>query len=268
MPAWRLLVLAPMDSKLIPREEALRRRLPGAQHVRSGHRIYIDEQSAICGALELLRYAHLTFLDAFCIRHAAELQAKTDSRRVHHLWSVQTRRSALDNFKIGTAIELALKAKLLGGGYLVHQIDPDNPDTAVLAAAQANQPILVSEFRKCVGFVFDTIKTDPCYLPGLKSKSLLFDWLLDVKEYRDICDLKGRDHQIAKVFKDKRNMIHLPLGEHDKAEKHFGSKPSFKDIFGFMNRRIDKYADHLAKSINDHNTRRIIRDGVTEKLTE
>lgn len=259
-----------MNPRLVTREEAVRRRLPGSQYVRDGHQIYLDKQSAIGRAMELLRQARLSFFDAYCIKHAKELQAnvEADSRRARHLAYNRTRHQALDDFKIGTAIELSLRAKLIGAGYVVHRIDPESSATKTLASDQEESPILISELLKHVGFVFDVESQKPCYLPGLKPKSLPFDWLLDSKRYRIVIGLKERDLQIAKVFRDRRNMIHLPIGEHDKAEEHFGARPSFKDVFGFVDRHIDKYADDLATLIEDDNWRRLLRAHVTEKLIE
>jgi len=260
-----------LRSQLIPRAEAMTRRLPSAQFVRDGHRIYLDKQNAAYGAMELLREARLAIYDSYVVKMNIRgrpriEEAPLDTNTSNQILYASIKHQSLDDLKIGAGIELSLKAKLIHLGYVVHYIKKsDAVALKTLRAVQSLEPVKVDELLRLDGFCYDLNKGDCCFIPGLEDQSLTLKNLLK-PGYSQALTLDGRDLEFAEVIRERRNMIHLPIGEHQNRDVHFEANLSANDVFGFVERHIEKFAADVAGTISNDNDRRLLLYAVTEEL--
>lgn len=249
----------------------MKRRLPGAQFVRDGHRIYLDKQNAAYGAMELLREARLAIYDSYVVKLTTNGRSNFEGNSLNkstenQILYASIKHQSLDDLKIGAGIELSLKAKLIHLGHVVHYIKKnDAAELKTLRATQSSEPVEVAKLLKFDGFYYDLTKGDCCFIPGLEDKSLTLENLLK-PEYCQALTLEGRDLEFLKIIRERRNMIHLPIGEHQNRDVHFKANLEAKDIFSFVERHIESFAVDVASKITDDNDRRYLLYAVTEKL--
>ena len=134
---------------MITTEEAKRNGVSGFDVYRSDHIFYISSLNRDWGVWQLCEQAYFLFMDADLIKYriqriqeASAWKEFLDSGKKivdgnlpsfdYGLFLLSRR--FLDSFKIGSAFELSLKARLLSKGYVVHRIDKNNP----LSATQKN----------------------------------------------------------------------------------------------------------------------------------
>ena len=85
---------------------------------------------------------------------------------------IQLQHWLLDCFKLGTAFELGLKARLLRADCVLHQIASSQPE---LSRKQRTEPVLISEFRKFAASCHDGSRN---FFPDLTDRTLSFDTML------------------------------------------------------------------------------------------
>ncbi len=121
----------------------------------------------------------------------------------------QLRHWRLDCFKLASAFELALKARLLRAGYVLHLIAPSQQ---ALATKQKREPILISEFRSLSLPQHDGSRN---FFPHLTDRTLSFETMLKKDPYIRALSMLKDDKTFFDELRRLRNLIHLPLaGEH------------------------------------------------------
>lgn len=253
--------------KLIPMEEARRQRMPGAEFVHQGHRMYFSELHRACAALELIDQAWLSIFDAYWIRNFQALQGallfqatSADRMALYNRIQHQT----LDDLKIGAGIELCLKANLVFKGFIVHKLKREDETTKTLSAAQQNRPISVAELICIEGYRYNG---KLCLLPALLPKSIEFSTLLKAK-YKAETTLSDRDVLLVEIFKDRRNMIHLPNDEPDNPEKLYMSDLAVDDLTTFVETHLVNRSEAILETILDDHLRRLWRDRIAGRRGE
>ena len=113
----------------------------------------------------------------------------------------------LEYFKISAAFEMYLKAELLAGEYIVHEIDKRcSSEHKEIYKRQKKEPIKIEEFLKITGFHFNGKEN---YLPGIKDFSLSFKTLIKNK-YTEVLSLEHKELEVIKEYNRLRNRIHFP----------------------------------------------------------
>jgi hypothetical protein len=237
--------------------EARRQRLPGAEFMHQRHRMYFDEQNRVYAALELIKQAQLSIFDAYWIRNFAILQQASTCQDT-------AKNRTLDDLKIGAGIELCLKATLVYRGFIVHKLRENSNTTNALSIDQKTRPISVDELLAIEGFQFNGAQ---CLLPALLPKSIDFQSLLKVK-YKMASSLSERDVLLAEVFKDRRNMIHLPNDEPEDPDKLYMSNLTFDDMAEFIEKHIIRQSEVIAERVSNDNIRRLWRSQVADWRVE
>lgn len=250
--------------KLIPMEEARHQRMQGAEFVHHGHRMYFNELHRACAALELIDQAWLSIFDAYWIRNFQALQGAllfqaTSADRMALYNRIQ--HQALDDLKIGAGIELCLKANLVFKGFIVHKLKREDETTKTLSAAQQNRPISVSELICIEGYQFNS---KLCLSPALSSKSIDFSTLLKAK-YKAETTLSDRDALLVEIFKNRRNMIHLPNDEPDNPEM---SDLAVDDLTAFIETHLVNRSEAILATILDDHLQRLWRDRIAGRRRE
>jgi hypothetical protein len=111
----------------------------------------------------------------------------------------------LDCFKLGTALELALKARLLRSGHVLHLIASSQQQ---LATKQRTRPVLISEFRSVASSYHDGTRN---FFPDLTDRTLSFETMLKKEAYLQALSLPEEHKQFFDELRRLRNLVHLPL---------------------------------------------------------
>ncbi len=216
--------------------------------------MYFDEQNRVYAALELIKQAQLSIFDAFWIRNFAILQQAStclDTAKNRKALYDRAQHQTLDDLKIGAGIELCLKATLVYREFIVHKLRENSNATKALSNDQKTRPISIKELLDIEGYMFNG---KYCLLPALQPNSINFKTLLNA-EYMKETSLSEQDVLLAEVFKDRRNMIHLPNDEPEDFEKLYMSNLTFDDMAGFVERHIVSQASVIAEQVSDDNIR-------------
>lgn len=117
----------------------------------------------------------------------------------------------IENLLIGTGFELALKARLIGDGYVVHVIRNKEPFKA-LANRQRTEPVLFADLLAIEGYIYEPKPDGKSmnHLQGLTKNSLNFDKILNEPGYRSVLALNDLTMEVIDYYREARNNIHLP----------------------------------------------------------
>jgi len=116
-------------------------------------------------------------------------------------------------------------------------------------------------------------KGELCLLPALSSSSIDFTTLLKAK-YKAETTLSDRHVLLAEIFKDRRNMIHLPNDEPDNPEKLYMSNLAIDDLTAFVETHLVNRSETILETVSDEHLRRLWRDriagrpGALQKIRE
>lgn len=254
------------QTKIITQAEALERGIANAKFVNEGHQAYLNDQKAASDALELLRQARLAIFDSYFVRMKARPSGSPPTITDRN-WYALVKNEFLDSLKIGAGVELCLKAKLIHQGYVVHLLERrrNEANLSALLARQRKQPIRVDELPHGAKLFFDVDHPNCAFVRDLSVETIKLSTLLE-PGYRECLQLEDRHYLLASIFRERRNMIHLPTGDYANRLAHFLSGLNESDLFGFVERHIHEYAPNVAKTITDDNVRRHALNAVTENL--
>jgi hypothetical protein len=161
-------------------------------------------------ALHMLAHAHRIFTPTTRIAHLDRLAAifsrppgppnLKDDDFMHSLDP-----SVVDAFRITACFENLFKARLILGGWLIHQIDKDHRKS--LFVRQREQPIKVSEIKRLEGHVG---KQDIGFeFQSLSNKNLQWSTLVNKPRYRAALKLPNELFDALEPFATKRNSLHF-----------------------------------------------------------
>ena len=204
---------------MISTEQAINDKVSGWDVYLSDHIIYVGDINRIRASARICLHAYMLISDATIFKYRRE---RHDEANAWKLWisdggtfgegapetvyvDHQTDQYYLDCFKIGSAIELGLKARLLIKSYLIHLIK--NKDLT-LYREQKNRPISVNEFISVSNFCHNGTYN---FLPDLTDNTLGYSQILDKDEYKNILDLTNEEILFVNESRKRRNMIHLPI---------------------------------------------------------
>lgn len=205
---------------MITTEEAKRLKVSGWDVFLSEHIAYVNQANQDWVACELCSQGLLFARDTAMLRTRKERDqeakqwqdyvnsGKTLSHDPHPatvFGLLQLQHWRLDSFKLGTAFELALKARLLRAGYVLHLISPTQP---TLSKKQRSEPISISEFRKFASSYHDGSRN---LFPDLTERTLSFDTMLKKDAYLQALSLPGQHKTLFEELRRLRNLVHLPL---------------------------------------------------------
>jgi hypothetical protein len=252
-----------MRSAFLSMTEARAKGLPGSDVVHRGHLQYIAGVNRDAVAMWLLRDAHICILDSFQMRHMAELvreaaEIKAVIGAPMEVWEPIAAKAVfrfaamthrfLDDLKIGQGIELALKARLLSKGYVLHVIDSKLPETKLLHSRQKTQPVLVKDILKCSDFSYDG---ERCLIPALTDKTIKFSTIVNKPAYAAALSLSDDDLKFARGYNARRNLAHLPHDEHAPDQAKQIDEVANWDVPGFVQRNVLALAIAISNESND-----------------
>lgn len=262
-----------MSGNLISMAEAREKGLPGSDVVHGGHLQYIAGVNRDAFTMWLLRDAHISILDSFQMRHEAELareQAEITAvlGEPVEVWGPVAAKAVfrflaithrfLDDLKIGTGIELALKARLLNKGFALHLIKAKPPVFKPLSDRQKIEPILVKDLLQHSDFAYDGQR---CLIPALKDTTIKFATMVEEPAYVAVLSLSDDDLKFARGYSARRNLAHLPHDEHSQDRAKLISEVANWDVPGFVQRNILALATKIAnESNNDFVKTRLLDD--------
>ena len=219
----------------------------------SGHDVYeyttsfYKNQSTINSGYVSLNYkSHMILKDTILFSKHQIMKKESESIMDENISYLPTptitdylRNYNLEFLKIGTALELHLKSRLLKSGYILHLINNKiDQRFKELSKKQRQQPISIIDY-----FEFDTYRYDECKkinrLIGLTDQSISFNMLLSDDYKRKLC-IADDILLIIEDYRKQRNLIHLPG---DVYEKQYKESDGIFKIFKFVN-------DEIVKSTN------------------
>ena len=203
-------------------EQAKLEKVSGYDVFQGDHIFYISDINRSGGVAQLCRQAYFLATDAAVVRYRGNRNAEAEVWKrwieaggdiakhemppsTYGLHMLEQR--FLDFYKIGGALELALKAKLLSLGYVLHYIS-DTCDA--LRDRQKKEPISIEEFLNVSESFHDGKRN---YFPGLTDKSLTFDNILKKAGYCKVIGLNESQARFFDEIRTRRNFMHLPAGE-------------------------------------------------------
>lgn len=252
-------------------EEARSLGLPGSDVFVASHLAYRDDLNRAATVARLLLEAHnafryTTFMTAHRERHA-ERAAISQSIAAGNLIDLPRSPNCfqlswyqhVEHLLVGTGFEIALKARLINGGFLVHEIERFGV-FAELAKAQKRRPIAAEEFLELEGYRFERQQfgTTVNHLRGLSSNSLKFDLLIKSAPYREVLNLSSDSADIINFFRRVRNDIHLPIDISDAFEAVGGVDLELAAI-NFANSEVVALSDDLIERFELAETLRLQR---------
>lgn len=203
-------------------EQARLENVSGHDVFQGDHIFYTSDINRNWGVAQLCRQAYYLATDAAVVQYRGNRSAEAEvwKRWIEaggdiskHEMPPSTyglhmlERRFLDFYKIGGALELALKAKLLSLGYVLHYIS-DNCDA--LRNRQKKEPISIEEFLSVSSSFHDGKRN---YFPDLTDKSLTFDNMLKKGAYCKVLGLNEGQARFFDEIRSRRNFMHLPAGE-------------------------------------------------------
>lgn len=247
-------------------QQARERNLAGSDVIKNaaGY-IYLDEMHTNFHAHKLYSDAKKIFLDSHLVRNCHEFLEYVKRMNVWwnergHLGDLNVpsnpfmdyfiHNTFLENLKIASGFELAIKARLLQKGYVLYLIDDSDDRFKDLAKLQRNQPIHISEIKSITSYEY---RGDGCYLDGFKSSSLSFSFIIKTKKYIDCIDLTQKELDTIDNFRELRNAIHLTISDFpnhkgiEKLEEHF-----LQFVLRFINDYVVIYGNNAAKAGSVH----------------
>ena len=238
--------------------EAKNQLLPGFAVYRYSHLLYHDDLNRDFGVVRLNVEAMKAFSDTVTItqrKSIAEDQAAINRWQAQGgfqenlpfpWWGDATRAKMeyvnYEHFKIATAFELHLKARLLARNFILHEIDAKISGYKTLATEQASRPIGKFEIIAIQPYCFDGKQN---YLPGLKDTSLRFSSLTDKPLYRSALGLTDAELDIIRVYRVLRNQIHFPGDPVEMPNLQAFPKPIVEFLIDFINREIVAWSNTL-----------------------
>ena len=242
----------------ITTDEAKKQALPGFDVYRYSHLLYHDDLNRDFGVVRLNVEAMKAFCDTVTVtqrKSIAEDQAAIDRWHAQGgfqadlpfpWWGDATRAKMeyvnYEYFKIASAFELHLKARLLARDVVVHEIDAKIPEYKVLSRAQSSRPIGKFEVMAIQPYFFDGKQN---YLPGLKDTSLKFSLLTDKPLYRSALGLTDVELDIIRDYRVLRNGIHFPGDPMEMPNLQKFPKPIIEFLIDFINREIVDWSNVL-----------------------
>jgi hypothetical protein len=112
--------------------------------------------------------------------------------------------SLIDSIKIGICFENYFKAKLLLNGFIIHKIKVNNK----LLNAQKERPVSVNEITELT-----SAEAIPILANNLQQTTINYSWLLEKSDYYRHFDVDSALIDFLKQLNNKRNELHLMLGE-------------------------------------------------------
>lgn len=238
--------------------EAKKQALPGFDVYRYSHLLYHDDLNRDFGVVRLNVEAMKAFSDTVTItqrKSIAEDQAAIDRWHAQGgfqanlpfpWWGDATRAKMeyvnYEHFKIASAFELHLKARLLARDFVLHEIDARISGYKSLATEQASRPIGKFEVMAIQPYYFDGKQN---YLPGLKDTSLKFSLLTDKPSYRSALGLTDVELDIIRDYRVLRNQIHFPGDPVEMPNLQAFPKPIVEFLIDFINREIVAWSNTL-----------------------
>jgi hypothetical protein len=209
---------------MLTTQEAKAQNVSGVDVFFSEHIGYISDLNRDWTASQLLAQAILFANDTTIVKHRQEREVEIRlwreylksgglvGRDPHPPMGVsfkQINHWKLDCFKLGAAFELALKARLLRKGFLLHLVKSSEKD---LAKRQRTSPIAIAEFTSKVQ-TFHNGQYN--FFPSLLERTITFDTLLKEEAYLSALDLSTQHAAFFEELRRLRNLVHMPLsGEH------------------------------------------------------
>ena len=238
--------------------EAKKLALPGFNSYRYSHLLYHDDLNRDFGVVCLNVEAMKAFSDTVTITQRKSIAG--DQAAISHWhqqggfeanlpfpwWGDATRARMeyinYEHFKIASAFELHLKARLLARDLVLHEIDAKMSRYKTLATQQASRPIGKLEVMAIQPYYFDGKQN---YLPGLTDKSLKFSLLTDKPSYRLAVQLTDIELDIIRDYRNLRNQIHLPGDPVEMPNLQAFPKPIIEFLIDFINREIVDWSNTL-----------------------
>ncbi|MCM0019864.1 MAG: hypothetical protein NBV67_07710 [Tagaea sp.] len=154
----------------------------------------------------------------------------------------------LDDLKIGTGIELAIKALLLNKGFVLHLIKRKPDKFRPLSDKQQVEPVRVRDLLEFSDFAYDG---ERCLIPALKEQTIRFSTMVDQPGYASALALSDNDLKCARGYSARRNLAHLPHDEHSEDHAKLIREVLDWDISGFVQRNIIALANKIAQESGD-----------------
>jgi hypothetical protein len=207
---------------LITNEEATKSKPSGWDVFKKTHLMYMDGINRDAAVAELNYEAYKAFADTILMQQSAELIAEqnradefiksgkrlgVDDYPWPHAQFLFGRFRNYEYLKIGCGFELSLKSQLLGGGYVVHEIDGQDSRYSKIAIEQKDRPIRIDEIMAVSGYMYNGTHN---ILPGIRGNSMKFSTILGKVNYRKAYLLDSKTLDVIFDYKDLRNAIHLP----------------------------------------------------------
>jgi hypothetical protein len=158
----------------------------------------------------MLSHAHRIFTPTSRIKHLNRLEEifnrskpRESLRDSKFMWSLDP--SVVDAFRITTCFENLFKARLILGGWLIHEIRRDKE--LDLWKRQRSEPIRVSAVKSIeglvgkrdIGYVFETLST----------KTIQWTTLVEQPRYRLAIGLPDSLFEALRPYATKRNSLHF-----------------------------------------------------------
>lgn len=204
-------------------QQAQAEKVSGHDVYRGDHIFYVSEINRKWGVAQLCQQAYWLASDAAVIRYRSERRKEADVWKqwiaaggditkdsmpssIYGMHLLEHR--FLDYYKLGGALELALKARLLNLGYVLHFISRGgNSD---IHSRQKREPIEISEFNRQYCSYHDGNRN---FFPDLTERSINFDLMLSEAGYQIALGLTDPQVQFFDEVRKRRNLMHLPVGE-------------------------------------------------------
>jgi hypothetical protein len=237
--------------------EAQARKLPGSDVFRSTHLLYHDPLNRDAAVVRLNVEAIKALSDTVTLSRreamAAERQAAKEWLDAGgfasgaefpwgHVTSAWMEFLNYEHLKIACGFELHLKARLIAGDLIVHDIDRSHSLYRSLAADQRTRPIRKAELFGISSYVFNGQLN---YLPGVKETSIKFSLITETPDYRAALGLPSATIDIIDDYRLLRNQIHLPGDILEAPHLAALSEPAADFLAAFINTEIVMWSNAL-----------------------
>lgn len=230
--------------------------LAGHDVYRFSHLIYHSDINRDClGILHLSREAFKAFNDSVFIgeRHAVAAESVLDQQWIarggfdiepppHAPTIFKTLKFLeLDNLKIASGFELILKSILIENDFIVQDIE-NRPPYKDLSKEQKDRPIHSSKLFAIDKYRFNG---ELNYPPGLTSRSINFDSLINRPKYRAVLGVPHGDLDLIDEYRNLRNQIHLPGDPVETPVRASYPRPIIDFFIDFINKWVVRRGNAL-----------------------
>ena len=214
---------------MITTEEAKRTQIGGWDVYLSDHIMYVNDVNRIQSAARLCEQAFMIVHDSYVFKLKKQRESEVmewkkwissggilgkDPTPSSEAGMIQLRNWQLDSFKIGTALELGVKAALLINSILVHRLR----DSHSLFKKQKKHPIEFGEFH-AVSQSYHNGKYN--LYPDLSENTLPFSLFLENRNYASRLGVSDENLKFIDESRKRRNIMHLPTSSGEAIETPF-----------------------------------------------